>query len=248
VVEQAGSSTTTGVVVNLGTTALTGTAVNTASSAFVSQGTSVASNTATYLFNGDNSTNASIVDTLTGIENVTGSDLADYIVGSATANTITGGDGNDVVTGGAGIDNFVFEATSAANGVDTVTDFATGAGGDTIEINVTLADLHGTGAVAVSIDGGETYNANGGFYIAEDDIADVAAMETFTEALVGEADGDIAYFLGSTDADASAVVTLYRVEANGAGDTTNVALATIGTFDLLADFTADNLADYAAIV
>jgi Ca2+-binding RTX toxin-like protein len=43
-------------------------------------------------------------DTLTGIENVFGSDLGDRLYGSADANKLYGGDGSDLLSGGAGTD------------------------------------------------------------------------------------------------------------------------------------------------
>lgn len=151
VAEQAGSSTTVGMVVNLSADALTQSAVFTATGTFLTAAApSVAANTSTYLFNGESTTNASIVDTLVSIENVTGSNGTDYIVGSAGANalaggagadTISGGDGNDILTGGVGVDsltggagsdNFVFDGTpSNDTGItlataDVITDFVSG--------------------------------------------------------------------------------------------------------------------------
>ncbi len=45
------------------------------------------------------------IDTLTTIENLTGSDAGDTLTGSTLANRINGGLGNDTITGGAGIDS-----------------------------------------------------------------------------------------------------------------------------------------------
>jgi len=64
-------------------------------------------------------------DTLTGIENVTGSAFDDVLVGSTLANILAGGGGNDTLTGGAGADIFVFDTRF---GRDTITDFGTGEG------------------------------------------------------------------------------------------------------------------------
>ena len=46
-------------------------------------------------------------DTLTLIENLTGSDYADTLTGNALANVLDGGAGNDVLTGGAGADTLL---------------------------------------------------------------------------------------------------------------------------------------------
>jgi S-layer protein len=129
VVEQAGSSTTTGVVINLSDAALTQSGVFTATGAYLTTtAPTVAANTSTYLFSTESSTNASVIDTLANINNVTGTNLADYIVGSATANTITGGAGADVLTGGAGADTFVFatlDTLLTVASADIITDFTT---------------------------------------------------------------------------------------------------------------------------
>ncbi|PPS39575.1 GDSL-type esterase/lipase family protein [Chroococcidiopsis sp. TS-821] len=69
-------------------------------------------------------------DTLTGIENVTGSRFADKLIGNGTANilrgnagndTLIGGFGNDTLVGGSGYDRFVFNYP--AEGVDIIRDF-----------------------------------------------------------------------------------------------------------------------------
>jgi len=68
--------------------------------------------------------------------NGTGNELDNAIWGNAGSNTLDGGAGNDTLdggagndtlTGGAGLDTF---AAASDSGVDTVTDFAAGAGGD----------------------------------------------------------------------------------------------------------------------
>ncbi|MUL34821.1 GDSL-type esterase/lipase family protein [Gloeocapsopsis dulcis] len=69
-------------------------------------------------------------DTLTGIENVTGSRFADKLIGNGAANvlqgnagndTLIGGFGNDTLIGGSGYDRFVFNFP--AEGVDVIKDF-----------------------------------------------------------------------------------------------------------------------------
>ena len=46
-------------------------------------------------------------DTLSGIENVTGSSFNDTITGDANANTLNGGAGNDTLEGGIGADTLI---------------------------------------------------------------------------------------------------------------------------------------------
>jgi len=86
-------------------------------------------------------------DTLTGFENLTGSQFNDTLTGSAGANTIIGGSGNDKIagaggadtlTGGVGADIFILKATadSAPGLADFITDFLAG----TDKIDLSLID------------------------------------------------------------------------------------------------------------
>lgn len=52
---------------------------------------------------------------------IVGSQAADTITGGGAADTIQGGKGGDTLSGGNGADSYVFEATAALNGSDTVT-------------------------------------------------------------------------------------------------------------------------------
>ncbi|HVS51478.1 MAG TPA: hypothetical protein VHD62_03915 [Opitutaceae bacterium] len=132
--EQAGASTTVGAVINLSSTALTQSGVFTATGNFLaSVSPTVASNTATYLFNGESSTNVSVVDTLANVQNATGTSGTDYIVGSGDANVITGGGGADIITTGGGADTVALTTAASA---DTVTDFSTGLGGDIASFSI----------------------------------------------------------------------------------------------------------------
>jgi len=62
---------------------------------------------------------------------IIGSQAADSITGGTAADTIQGGKGNDTLDGGGGSDVYVFEATGALNGNDTIT-LVTGAAGDVL--------------------------------------------------------------------------------------------------------------------
>ena len=81
------------------------------------------------------------IDTLVGFENTTGSQFGDVLIGNSGVNlliglagddVLDGGGGPDVMIGGLGNDTFVFRSGS---GVDTIADFASGAGvGDRISL------------------------------------------------------------------------------------------------------------------
>jgi len=73
-------------------------------------------------------------DNLVSIENVYGSSYADTLTGDANPNTFFCRGGNDTMTGGAGSDVFHSEYGKYNTSVDTITDFSTGPGGDSIHI------------------------------------------------------------------------------------------------------------------
>jgi Ca2+-binding RTX toxin-like protein len=54
-------------------------------------------------------------DKLANVENITGSDFADYLTGDLNANRLSGGKGNDTLVGGAGADRLI-----GGDGTDTV--------------------------------------------------------------------------------------------------------------------------------
>ena len=57
---------------------------------------------------GAQNTGGAGIDTLSGIENVTGSNYNDTLTGDGNAKTITGGLGTDFLVGGLGNDTYVF--------------------------------------------------------------------------------------------------------------------------------------------
>ena len=87
-------------------------------------------------------------DTISGIENLVGSALADTLTGDAGANridggagddTLSGGDGDDVLVGGAGNDTLLGGA-----GIDTV-DYSGATSGVTVNLTMTGAQVTGMG-------------------------------------------------------------------------------------------------------
>ena len=83
------------------------------------------------------------MDTLIGIEHVTGSVLADALIGNEQNNTLAGGLGNDVLTGGDGNDTLIggrdADQLNGGGGLDYVS-YATAGGG--VIINLTTG-VHG---------------------------------------------------------------------------------------------------------
>ncbi|MGJ3626783.1 hypothetical protein AB5I41_07755 [Sphingomonas sp. MMS24-JH45] len=61
-------------------------------------------------------------DTITNVDNVTGSDFADTLAGNANANVLTGGKGDDQIDGGGGIDTMVGGLGNDTYVVDTSSD------------------------------------------------------------------------------------------------------------------------------
>ena len=155
--ETGSSNASTGTLVNLGTTAVTSAeAIANASSYISGSAASVAGGTAAHLYAANVAGNSAVVDTLGGIENVTGTAGIDYVVGSAENNVIStlagadyidAGAGSDTVTGGDGIDTIAlglndasvdyvsyFGIVVAAN-ANNVTQFEAGAGGDVMQFS-----------------------------------------------------------------------------------------------------------------
>ncbi len=89
----------------------------------------------------------------------------DLIFGQEGNDTIIGGAGDDTLYGGSGANTFVFEATTAANGVDNIMDFNANKG-DKLDLSLMLAAEHPTQATidnfvhATSSGGNTTISVN----------------------------------------------------------------------------------------
>jgi len=139
------------------------------------------------------------IDTLSGIENLVGSNYNDTLTGdagnnnldgyagndtlngNAGADLIRGGGGNDTLTGGPGMDTFRFDVpANAASNLDTLTDFTPA--DDTIELeNAVFAKLTATGPLAAG-----NFSATGVATDADDYVVYDAAIG----ALYYDADGN----------------------------------------------------------
>jgi Ca2+-binding RTX toxin-like protein len=97
-------------------------------------------------------------DTLSSVENLTGSAFNDTLTGNAGDNTLDGGAGNDALTGGAGADTYVLDSAS-----DTVAE-ALNEGVDTLVANHTRTlganqeNLTLSGTAAINATGNELAN------------------------------------------------------------------------------------------
>lgn len=99
-------------------------------------------------------------DSLSGIENLTGSAHDDVLRGDAQDNVLRGGAGNDVLFGGAGDDIFHFEA---GFGDDVISDFTAGpASGDVIELQGLAITSFAALVAAATEDGADTVLDLGG--------------------------------------------------------------------------------------
>jgi Ca2+-binding RTX toxin-like protein len=122
-------------------------------------------------------------DTLTGIENLVGSNFNDVLNGDAGNNSLSGlagndiirgGLGNDTLTGGAGADRFVLNTAPGAGNVDTMTDFVSGQ--DVIALSATVfTAFAGQVGNTVGLSDNLTYNAGTGVLAYDADGAGAGA-------------------------------------------------------------------------
>ncbi|MSP82356.1 MAG: hypothetical protein EXQ94_05335 [Alphaproteobacteria bacterium] len=182
------------------------------------------SDTATYANNGNrivaNLANGQVTggstDTLTSIENITGSDFADAIAGDGQGNSVLGGNGNDVING-AGGDDFirgqgdddVIQGDGGGDVLhgDTGNDDIFGDLGDDLVLGEDGNDTLGGGNGADRLgDGNDVDKLNGG---AGNDELEVSADGADGDTFNGGADTDtldLGQASGATTVDLSVVV------------------------------------------
>jgi hypothetical protein len=266
VTEVGSTDASSGAVVNLSAAAVSAVTIYAAGSQYTGNGSAVAAGTASYVYAANKTTNSTIATTLGGIEDVQGGDGKDYIQGSASANNlkggaaadvILGGDGNDTITGEAGNDTITTGngadtiVHAASSGVDTITDFTAGAGGDVFDATgfeaITTEDTTFVLAAAgLTIDVGTT----AGIIAINANIAGAATLTfgnlnaALTGTTSGAASNEQAIFAVSTDVDAAVGVHLFIGIHDGTSFDTTTHLATLSGVQLDA-LTADNFDGYA---
>ncbi len=166
-------------------------------------------------------------DTLTGIENLIGSQYNDTLVGNSDANVIEGGLGNDTLIGGAGNDTASFAGATSAVSVSLAMQGVaqnTGAGSDTLS---GFQNLSGS-AFNDSFTGDSSENVLSGG-LGDDTLNPGANLGGYVDLLDGGVGSDTASFAGFT---AGVTATL-----NGAAEGT----ATLGGLQIAALRNIENL-------
>jgi len=214
-VTETGSAASVGAVINLGSTAVATAAVSSQLGEYISGSlTEVGAGQVAYTFATNATTNSTLTSTLVNIENITGTAGKDYLVGDAANNTITDGAGADYIVTGSGVDKVIAgssvvltaetvteaslgatETITFGNGLDIVSDFVAGAGGDTIDTVATAVTAvgvdHTANTAAASYFFAGEYNATTGVFTGAaagsdtlifngDANADLASIDTFT--------------------------------------------------------------------
>ena len=171
--------------------------------------------------------------------------------------SLTGGAGNDVLTGGAGVDTFVRNGDGTTDGVDVVTDFTAGNGGDIIDLTTSAAagtgitagnlmsgvNLNGTGGAADIVDGGFVTIADNAATLDAAGIANVATAGA-NDLTVNVAADNVFYI--AVDNGVDTVIALVTADTAGtaivAADVT-VIMTLTGVSDATS-LTAANFADF----
>jgi len=140
---------------------------------------------------------ADIINGGAGNDTLVGGSGNDTINGGNDNDVINGGPGNDVVTGGMGSDSFLYDQSTSNNRSD-VTDFATGAGGDTLRFDVSALGLTNQTEYVGSIGGIGSESlvilTGGGF--ANDAAAEAAVN---ADSALGDAQKYVCLYFNTTD-------------------------------------------------
>lgn len=174
-----------------------------------------------------------------GDDYIDAGDGNDTVYAGAGNDILIGGVGNDTLAGETGIDTYVFEASRAANGTDTLVGFVAGAGGDVMDFSAFL----GSGTYSTNnhiVSDGLFGNINGQVWelysAAADSSADVNEAGEIAARFTTITGGGKAVVISGEDTSANNTAYIWFVQdANSDGniDSTEVSLVgTMATFQL----------------
>jgi len=184
----------------------------------------------------DSFTTGSGNDTISGglgVDTIISGAGSDTITGGEGADQITPGDGADTLTGGAGSEDYFWTVASlASDDGDTITDFAIGASGDAISVDVTTTGTSGAESVqeitaqkttTADIKDGEIIISGGGTAVdvSGNAAADLVAINAvFSDADASDAGAEfLLVFNADTDGNGNAdAVQVWYGAANGSSD------------------------------
>jgi len=177
-----------------------------------------------------------------GADSIVGGSVADSIDGGTGNDTIRGGDGDDVLVGDAGADRFIFEATGADNGNDTITfvvadDFMNfGAFLPSGSFNSTVIEYNGTTDVDITNKVVLLAGANGS-NAAVDQASEIAALIQGNGDAMYLTSGGKGIVIAGDDSAATGAQIYFVNDSLGANvgtiETDDVVLVgTLATFDL----------------
>jgi len=191
---------------------------------------------------------------------ITGSSVANAIIGTASVDsispgagvdTITGGAGADVITLAGGVDTMIRNGDGSTDGIDNVTGFVVGSGGDVIDFTTNGALM--AGAATTGFDANVTLDDATGF-AAHGAAVSQGAAATIAQATAG-------FTVGTFDAAGGSADLIYIAYDDGTdtyvaelvsdagddgftGDSFTVIMKLVGVADALT-LTADNFADFS---
>ena|GEM_PF-2009796 len=143
---------------------------------------------------GAQDTGGSGIDTLTGIENLTGSAFSDTLTGNGLANVITGGAGNDIMAGGAGNDTYIVDSAGDQVSESTTPTSGMDAGGiDTVKSAVTWSLASNAFVENLQLTGNAAINGTG------NDLANTITGNTAANTISGGGGNDKITGGGGTD-------------------------------------------------
>lgn len=133
-------------------------------------------------------------------------------VGSGASGTVEGGEGDDTITlaSGHAATTIVFAATAAANGVDTITGFKGGNGGDKLDVSAFTGSVANSGGVVANTLSSAKFDGTAKVVIVKDE--ETLTKEQIKTVLDGGASGN-----GIKTANTKVVVIAENHDNNTAG-------------------------------